>query len=494
MSFLDSLKNETNFDFTENGAVKHKTTKSDILDMFALCGSYRNRSEEDCITMLENALKENETLAVKCLFYLADCRGGQGERRFFRVCYRWLANKHTEIALRNLKAIPEYRRWDDILYSCVGTPIENDALAFIKEQFILDIQCKTPSLLAKWLPSENASSAETKRMGNIVREYLGMTHKQYRKSLAELRSRINIVEKLMYQNRWDEIEFDKIPSKAGLVYKNAFARRDMIAKKYENFIKSDDTKVNASVLNPVDITHRAFNCKYKVDEVERVALQKYWDNLPNYYGDRTENAIAIVDVSGSMMGVPMEAAVGMGAYIAEHAHGIFADHFITFSSEPHLVRFNGVDIVDKLQRCKDADWGYNTNLEAVFDLLLNTALKHKTPQSEMPERLYIFSDMEFDRGCGFTYSPWGSRSKYSSSDKDTLFEAIAEKWARYGYELPPVLFWNLDARTQNIPALGGRYSYISGFSPSMIETILSGKSGYDLMLEKLLSARYEMIK
>lgn len=484
-NFLNSLIDETNFARTENGALTHVTTKNNILDMFALCGAYRNRSEEDCITMFKEALAENVSLAMKCLFYLADCRGGQGERRFFRVCFHWLANECPDVARRNLELIPVYRRWDDVLYSCKDTPVMEDALAFIKKQLLLDIESKTPSLLAKWLPSENASARETKQMGNIVRTYLGFTHKQYRKALSELRSRINIVEKLMSENRWEEIEFDKIPSRAGFIYKNAFARRDIIAKKYEDFAKDKNTTVNASVLTPVDIADKALQCYLNQQDPKRLMIQKYWDNLPNYYGDKKENAIAVVDVSGSMCGLPMSAAVGLGAYVAEKSSGDFANYFITFSSRPALVKFQGTDIVDKMQRCMRADWGYNTDIEKVFNLLLKTAVKNNTPASDMPSRLYIFSDMEFDEGC-FGYA-------ISRSDKNTLFENIAKEWKRYGYELPQLIFWNLDARHNNIPALNGRYAYVSGFSPSMIECILSGKDGWDLCLEKLLSERYEPV-
>lgn len=497
-AFLNGMKNDTNFGETENGAVKHLTTRSDVLDMFALCGAYRNRSEEDCINMFKNALAEDETLALKCLFYLADCRGGQGERRFFRVCFKWLANTHTEVALRNLELIPIYRRWDDVIYSCVGTPAEDAALAFIKKQLALDVESKTPSLLAKWLPSENASAKATRKMGTKVREYLGMTHKQYRKVLAALRTRINIVEKLMSENRWDEIEFDKIPSRAGLIYKNAFARRDMIAKKYEAFVKDEKTKVNASVLNPVDIAARAFRDHHSYEDPERIALNKYWEALPDYYQGRQENGIAIVDVSGSMSGTPMEAAVSMGAYIAKRGHGPFANHFITFSANPQLVRFDGMDIVDKFQRAIRADWGMNTNIEAVFDMMLNILKRDHVPAEDVPERLYIFSDMEFD-GC-LTSGPvvrdcWGhsNRKTLDRSSINTLLEQIAIKWEMEGYELPKVIFWNLDARSNNIPALGGRFSYVSGFSMSMVECILSGRDGYDLMLEKLLSERYSQV-
>ena len=217
-------------------------------------------------------------------------------------------------------------------------------------------------------------------------------------------------------------------------------------------------------------------------EIDRAALDKYWKNLDNYYEDNIENGIAVVDVSGSMAGVPMEAAISMGAYIAERGHGPFANHFITFSEHPALVKFEGIDIVDKFQRCRKADWGYNTNIEKVLDMLLSVALDKHTNPEDIPSRLYIFSDMEFDRGMSIR-----------GRDTDTLFEAHAKKWAVYGYQMPQVVFWNLDARTQNIPAMGGRFAYVSGFSMSILKTILSGKDGYDIMLSTLLSNRYEAV-
>ena len=506
--FLNGLQDAANIGYTENHAIKHLTTKSDLLDMFAMGGAYRSRSDEDVILLFKKAYAENPVYALKCLFYLRDVRGGQGERRFFRTCVKWLANYDTEAMRRNLRYIPIFGRYDD-LYVFVGTPLENDAFNFMKEQLALDVECKTPSLLAKWLKSENTSSVESRRLANITRQHFGMNHKQYRKTLSVLRNRINIVERLMSENRWDEIEFDKIPSKAGMIYKNAFARHDIerqqaAVQSYADFAKDTTKKVNASVLNPVDIAEQIF--KYgnwsKPSETDRLMWDKYWSCLKDYYHGREERGLAIVDVSGSMSGQPMAAAVSMGAYIAERGKGPFADHFVTFSGHPELVRFEGVDIYDKFQRARQADWAMNTNIEATFDMLLNTALQTKCPADEMPPTLYIFSDMEFD-GC-ISCGPASTGRGYWHDDCRritggaqgviTLLESIAQKWSAYGYELPRVIFWNLNARNDNIPALGGRFSYVSGFSMNMIETILSGKDGVDLMLEKLDSERYAVIQ
>lgn len=347
------------------------------------------------------------------------------------------------------------------------------------------------SLIFKWLPSENASSEKTKELARAIRKSLGITSKQYRKLLSWGRERINVLERLMSSNQWDKISFDHIPSRAGLIYKNAFARRDILKAKYEHFMQDKSTKVNAKDLYPHEIAHRAFYTDSS-DEVNRLALQKYWDNLPNYYGNKKENGIAVVDVSGSMSGQPMEVAVSMGAYIAEKAHGPFANHFITFSTQPELIKFEGIDVVDKFKRCVRADWGMNTDLKAVFDMLFDTAVKNHIKQEDMPERIYIFSDMQFDR-CVSVGNSWYSYA--SQFEIDTMMEVEKKRWARYGYKLPSVVFWNVNAAFKNnIPAIGEGFSYVSGFSPVMIETILSGKDGIDLMLEKLNSERYKMIR
>lgn len=498
-TFLNQMKRDANIDFTENGGVTRKTTESKVLDMFAMGGAYRNRSDEDVILLFKNAFEEDQLLALRCLFYLRDVRGGQGERRFFRVAFRWLCQNYPKIAAKNLKNVSEYGRWDDLIYVAVNTPVEIDAFNIIKHQLALDIQCTTPSLLAKWLPSQNASSKETKKLGHIMADFFGMTPKEYRKTLSILRSKINVLEKLMSENRWDEIEFDKIPSKAGLIYRNAFARRDILAKKYEMFAKDKGTKVNAEVLYPHDIAHKAFKMRgTRFEDPERLMLQKYWDNLKDFYNGRNENGIAIVDVSGSMRGTPLEAAVSMGAYIADKAHGPFANHFITFSANPTLVEFEGIDIVDKFNRCIRADWEMNTNLSAVFNMLLKTAIKNKVKVEDIPTRLYIFSDMEFDR-CLFTkrkpnHHGWDEPYVNSIDEINSDLENIKKIWESYGYKLPQIIFWNLDARQNHIPAIGDGFSYVSGFSPSMVDCILSGKDGYDLMLEKLMySGRYDLI-
>jgi len=499
---LDALTDATNYTYTENGALTHKTTRSDLYDMFALGGAMRNRSDADIILMFRKALAESPIFALKCLFYLRDIRGGQGERRFFRVCLRDLANQDPN-RLRNLiQYIPEYGRWDD-LYSLVDTPLEVDAFALIREQLALDVQSKTPSLLAKWVKSENASSKETIYLANKTREYLGFSHKQYRAMLTELRKRINVLEMLMSANRWDEIEFDKIPSKAGLIYKNAFARRDIIKAKYEHFVKDEKTTVNAEALYPYEVVNQAIKCmevgwgyrskNVALDDTNRLMINKYWDNLADYIHDATFNGLAVVDTSGSMTrdkGVaPIDVAISLGMYCAEKAKGPFANHYISFASRPQLITVEGVDFCDKVDRIYRTNLVDNTDIEAVFDLILNTAIRQNLSNDDLPRNIIIISDMEFDAARG--YSMWGRRP----TDKDTLMESIQKKFEYSGYTMPHLIFWNVDARQNNIPMKDdGNITFCSGFSPVLFESIIKGKKGYDLMMEKLESERYAVIK
>lgn len=499
-ALLNGLKENCNYTLTENGGVTHKSTLNSLLDFFAMGAAYRTRSDEDCILLFKNAYEESPEYALKCLFYIRDILEGQGERRFFRVVTKWLASYDTDAIRRNLIHIPNYGRWDDLLVF-LDTPVENDALSIIRHQLALDVQDQHPSLLAKWLPSENTSSAETRTAARKVRKFLNMTSKQYRKVLSILRARINILERLMSENRWDEIEFDKIPSKAGLKYKKAFMRHDIERpqnQSYASFMADNNTKVNAGALYPYEVVNDALRAsRCDIDDTARQAANKYWDSLQeNYFDISALDALGVVDTSNSMTwyggaACPMNVAISLGIYCAERAKGPFAGHYISFSSKPQLVKVEGVDFCDKVRRIYNTNLCDNTNIEAVFDLLLNTAIKNNCTQADLPQNILILSDMEFDAGTNHGYE-----HDHQSWNPQTLMESIRIKWARHGYRLPHLIYWNIQARQNNVPEkLGcGLISYISGMSPSIFETILSGKSGYELMMEVLNKDRYSVIK
>ena len=487
---VNALNSYANTKTTENGATALSSTNSALYDMFALGGAYRTRSEEDCILLFKNAFEEAPLLALKCLFYMRDIRGGQGERRFFKVCLKWLAINHADIVRKNFDNIAEYGRWDDF-YTLVDTPMEKEMFKFIRNQINLDLESKTPSLLAKWLKSENTSSAESCALGNKTRIALGLSHKQYRKVLSHLRQKINIVERLMSANQWDKIEFDKIPSKAGLIYRNAFARRDIIKEKYRAFAADTNTKVNAGTLYPYEVVQKARECRWDgLQNTDRLMVNKYWDNLTDYFNGCSLNALAVVDTSGSMWGQPLNVAISLGLYTADKAKGPFHDHFISFSSRPTFIKCEGVDFVDKVDRIYDQNLCENTNLEATFDLVLNTALQHRLSQSELPASLIVISDMEIDF-MSRTRSLYGYNREGFNVKTDMA--AMRSKWERAGYKMPSLIYWNINARNNTILDENQDVTYVSGFSSVIFEEIMSGKRGYDLMLNKLNSDRYSMI-
>ena len=505
-TLLRGLKEENNISYTENGAKTRTSSMSGLLDLFGMGAAYRTRSDSDCILLFEEAFKENPTYALKCLFYLRDCRGGQGERRFFRVVSKWLADKHTEEMRRNLQWVPWFGRYDD-LYVFVDTKLEKEAFNFMKKQLALDVECKTPSLLAKWLKSENTSSKESRILADRTRQAFGMTHKQYRKTLSLLRERINIVERLMSAGKWDEIEFDKIPSRAGLIYRNAFARHDIERMKsekqvrtYEDFMKDEKTTVNAKALYPYEVVSQAYNLTNTrswwsapssiddIDPVQRNAINKYWDNLKDYFNGCSLDALCMIDTSGSMWGneasAPINVAISIGLYAAERARGPFAGHYISFSSRPQLIETKGVDFVDKVYRIYRTNLCDNTNIEAAFDMLLDTARRTHCSQEDLPKSIIVVSDMEFDSQVGY----YGNRN-------NTLMENIAHKWAMTGYKMPNLVYWNVQARQNNVPMqVKNGITLVSGMSPVIFEQIMKGKTGYDLMMDKLNEERYACIK
>ena len=508
--FMNGLSATNTFGYTENGAVKRTTSGAALYDLFALGAAYRSRSDEDCGLLFKNAYQENPSYALKCLFYIGDVREGQGERRFFRICYRWLIIYDIEAARRNLKYIAEFKRWDDLIYVCYNTPLWNDAVAIVRAQLEVDVASlmhgsnEAVSLLGKWMPSENTSSKNTRAVANALRMALGWTHKQYRTILSKLRERAKVLERLMSAGKWEEIKFDAIPSKAGIKYKNAFARHDIERMKagaeqsYKEFAQDKNTTVNAGTLYPYEVVDKAMKVMglgyYRtpsLEDVDRLMVNKYWDNLADYFNNATFDGLAVVDTSASMRrsdaAAPINVAISLGMYCAERAKGPYAGHYVTFSREPRLVKVEGLDFCDKVHRIWRTNLCQNTNIEATFDMLLNVAIKNKCSQEDLPKNLIVISDMEFDQARG--YYNW-----QTASDHATLMENIEKKWNSYGYKMPKLIFWNVDARSNNFAMeVKDGVSFVSGCSPTIFKQVMTGKTAYDLMYEVLDSERYSVI-
>ena len=476
-TLIDALKNETNTTFTENGAVTLKSTLKDTVDFFGLGGALRERTEQDIVKLFSKAFFEDEIVTLRTLFYLRDIRGGQGERRTFRVCLKWLAENYPEHVVANLKNIIVYGRWDD-MFCMKGTSLwESHVLPHIKNWWN-DPSLSNPSLFWKWMPSNNTSSKETCALANEITKYLGITPKMYRKTLSANRKKINVVEQKMCANEWNQIKYQSVPSRASLLYKKAFIKHDH--ERYIDFlakVKSGEAKINAGTLYPYDIVEDILNGE-KDDTLEAL-----WNALPNYMEGDTSNSIVVADVSGSMTGRPMAVSISLALYVSERNNGLFKDYFITFSQNPDLVKAKGNTICEKVANLEKAAWGMNTDLEAVFNTVLNAAKKNGISQDEMPTTLYIVSDMEFDQAC-------------SEPDK-TLFQNIQKKYFTAGYEMPKLVFWNVNASNTQVPMKFDQRGacLVSGCSPAILKTLLAGGTitAEQVMLDTINSGRYSMV-
>ena len=482
---LDYLKNEANRTYTENGAVTHATTYSDCLDLFATIGALRSRSDQEILGRFVRAFNEDPDLAMKTLFFARDVRGGLGERKVFRVCLQWLAHNAPVSAKKNIPFVAEFGRWDDLLI-LLGTPCEKDAMLLIKKQLIADLESMdmgdNVSLLAKWLPSVNASNAQTVAYAKRIARFLGMTDAAYRKTLVKLREHIRIIENSLRMKDYS-FDYSKQPSKAMFKYRKAFYRND--SERYEAFLSQvsrGEAQLHTGTLAPYEIIKPFFYDH--VGDQEASAIDATWRAQEDFSGD--ENALVVIDGSGSMYGygepMPATVALSLGIYFAERNTGAFHNHFITFSERPQLVQIKGETIREKVRYCHSFNEVANTNIQKVFELILRTAVKNKVPQVEMPSTLYIISDMEFD---------WCTRG----ADL-TNFEYAKKIFAEAGYELPRVVFWNVQSRNQQQPVTQNEQgvALVSGCTPRIFRMLKSGLlSPLGYMLDILGAERYQKI-
>ena len=486
---LDHLKNEANIAYTENGAVTNAGTLSDCLDLFATIGALRAADEEEITRRFVRAFTEDADLAMKILFFGRDVRGGLGERRVFRVILRWLAQNRPKSLQRNLALIPEYGRFDDLV-SLMGTACERDALAIIRRQLEIDLSSGAEvSLLAKWLPSVNASNSETVRRAKRIARSLGMSDAQYRKTLTELRKKIHIIENDLRRRDYS-FDYARQPSKALFKYRKAFLRND--GERYCEFLEAVNSgrkRLNADALAPYEIVRSALNAdrwgfRTQLSYGERAALNASWESLPASCD--SGNALAVVDTSGSMYcydnALPAAVALSLGLYFGERNTGIFHGHFIEFSSRPQLIEIKGNTFTERLEYLCSFSEVAGTDVEAVFDLILDAAVRGHVPQEELPKTLYLISDMEFN-AC--------VRNASLSN-----FENAKHRFAEHGYRLPQVVFWNVASRNRNQPVTKNEQgvALVSGCTPRLFSMVARGElSPYAVMMEIIGSERYAPI-
>ena len=476
MSFMDDLEIETSVTLTENGGRALSTTGDKLINLFAVLGALRTRPT-DVIDKFDAAYRENADLATKMAFYGRDVRGGLGERAVGRLMLRELAIINPDVVKANLANIVKFGRYDD-LFVLFDTSVETDMIEFIKKQLVLDYKCmksyQQVSLLAKWMPSINASSEHTKALAHRFVKAFNTTPRNYRKNLSALRKYIDVTEVKMSANKWTDIDYKAVPSNAMSNYGSAFARHDYEGfNRYMDAVKSGDVKINASTLYP-------YNVIETLERNSRDVAEAQWNALPNYV-DRDNNFLIMADVSGSMSGRPMHTSVGLAIYFSERNHGAFANKFMTFTDIPQIVEINDGTLYEKY-RSVTRHVGYNTNLEAAFDAILSTAVRTHCPQADLPKALVIISDLEID---------------YWDGGSLTFTEEMHKRFADAGYEMPKLVYWNVDSRKDTFLASKNDPNTIlvSGQSASTFKNLIRGidLSAFEIMEQTLNDPRYDCV-
>ena len=409
---------------TKNGAATLATSGDSIVDLFFVIGASRTMSEDQFTGMFEKAYLNNPEIALRLSLYARDIRGGMGERLAFRRILLWLEKNQPEELNRVLPKVAEVGRFDDLL-------IFNTSYAKgIAYRLIAKALSERNGLCAKWMPRKGIFAYE-------LRNFLGLSPKQYRKLLVGL---TNVVETKMCAKEWEAINLEHVPSVATSRYRKAFARH--IPKNVTTFIekvKKGEATVKAGAVFPHDIVRSLKENFGKPSQLVQESAQIQWEAMPDFIGEGS--FLPVVDVSGSMTTLvsgnisAMDIAIALGMYCSERNKSAFKDCMLTFSDNSTLVQIKRTSLYDQLMKIARLDWGMSTNLQSAFKAILSHAKNHDVPRSDMPKTLLIISDMEFN-----------------ACVRDlTNYEAMAEQFGMSGYEMPNVVFWNVNASARNNP-------------------------------------------
>jgi hypothetical protein len=465
---METVENQ-NVTLTDNGMITNPTSLNKCVDLFFSIGSMRGKSKDKVVNLFNEAYNENPLVASKILFWVRDVRSGAGERQTFRDVISYLTTNSPQTVRKNIGLIPEFGRWDDVLV-LFGTELEDDMFSLIKTAL-----SNGDGLCAKWMPRKGI-------VANKLRKLFRTTPKQYRKMLVGL---TNVVESKMCAKDWENIDYSKLPSLASSRYQKSFNKNDNERyNEYKKSLQDGTAKVNAGAVYPYDIV-KSINMGG-----DKIVSEKQWESLPNWMEGSVERILPVVDVSGSMCvevgGNPnlscMDVALSLGMYISERNEGSFKDAFITFSNNPQLQYLTG-NLSERLNQLRRADWGMSTDLEAVFNLILHQAKMNNVPESNMPTKILILSDMQFNQA-----------TRRDSLGAQSMIESMYEE---LGYTKPDIIYWNLNAKGGNFPVEFDKNgtSLVSGYSPSILKSLLGGKNmtPKSIMMDTVNDDRYSVV-
>ncbi len=483
----------------ENNMPTNSTSGNAVLDAFAKLGAMRKSSESDILNLYASAWREDRLLALKLAFYNRDIRGGQQERRSFRIILKWLVENDPEAVKKNIHLVPEYGRWDD-LFVLFDTQLENFMIGYIWGSLRGELANK---LLSKWMPREG------KKNDAYAQKFMksfGLSPSEYRHLLA---GNTQVVETQMCKNQWDSIKYEHVPSVAMKNYRKAYSKHDPTGfVKFLGDVKKGVKTIHATTLFPSDLVEKVFEYMHfqdqkrdysgsrmiyrnvwnmgTVPQVEKDTIQALWNALPNWVTDG-KTFLPLADVSHSMVmygGKPsaLSVAIALSIYLAERNPSIFKNEFVTFSGKPELQTLKSNDLFENVFNMSNTYWQENTNFAAVFDLILGKAVENKLSPEDMPDMLLVLSDMQFDQASG---GDWNKNS----------LQMIQAKYNRAGYTVPEIVYWNLRDSIGVAAKQDSRgVALVSGYSPSIMKSLFGTiETPLDIMLKTLNSARYEPV-
>lgn len=478
---------------TEKGAPSLSTTTNKRLDLFFK--TVRGITEQNLLPLLEQAWAEDALDTLKLLFYTRDCRGGKGERAIFFTGMKWVIENHTQSFLNNLSLIPTFGRWSDLLqFLATGNDQVDEAVAQVianqlKEDLSAMNEGKPVTLCAKWCPTEHCHFDKKVSAVKKICKALGLdgkdAKKQYRKEyLQPLRAYLKVIEVFMCAKQWDKIDYSKVPGQAMNKLKKAFTKNDPERfQEYQDKLKSGDktVKVNATTVEPHDLCRQYMHGNTPEDTI----IEEQWKEIEKRVEKmgNMSHSIVVSDVSGSMSGTPMEVSIALGILISKFSLPPFTNQVLTFDENPNFFELKGKTLKSRVAELIAAPWGGSTNLQKTFDLILTRAKQGNVRPEDMPTRLYIISDMQFD-----------------SADRGykTNHEVIVEKFAKAGYDMPQIVYWNVRANTTDFAAKSNEQgvAMLAGFSPSLLKAVINGEdfSPYGILREAIDDERYKSIK
>jgi hypothetical protein len=493
---------------TENGMAAHSSTGSACLDFFA--SVVRDTPSAKVVDLFRTAYLENPYLALQILMNLRDCIGdGKQEKRVSFDALAFLKTWKPRTYLKNLKGFTDVGCYKDLLVldSMCRHPLVADpelklmAAALKMNKAILDARLVQPmiggggaaapaqvkeslNLSPKWAPTEGCKDDKNMKAAERLAAILGVSKRDYRvEYLTPQRREVDVLERHQSLGTWDKIYLPGVPATAARKQKKAFMKH--LPEKYTAYlaaVQAGKSKMNSKGIQPHELVRTYL--KYGAVSPVDAAVDAQWKALEDRLAaaGAFEGCTPICDVSGSMSGVPMEVSIAMGILVSSLSKGRFKNRVITFSAVPQWHTIVGETLGKKVSSLSRAAWEMNTDFIAVFKMLLTEATTYGLTPEQMPKKILVFTDMQFDAAT-------------DAGSYKTAHAEVVSMYTAAGYTVPDIVFWNLRDTKTSFPVRKDTpgVALMSGFSAEMLKLLMDNApmTPYSMMLRAV--SKYEVV-